>query len=148
MALSALAKAASFAERRAAEAELQPPDELFRAVIEGSRDAIFVKDRDGRYRLINSAGALYLGHSVEEALGRTDAELVDERTARFSVETDRAVIASGEPIVYERFSAFNGLDRCFVTTKAPWRDAKSAVGGVFGVARDITARNPIAETRR
>src|SRR2546428_1379178 len=136
------------AERRAAEADLQPPDELFRAVIEGSQDAIFVKDRDGRYRLINSAGALYLGHSVEEALGRTDAELVDERTARFSVETDRAVIASGEPIVYERFSAFNGLDRCFVTTKGPWRDAKGAVVGVFGVARDITARKRIEEELR
>ena len=142
------ARLAAEMERRAAEVELQTRDELFRAVMEGSQDAIFVKDGEGRYRMMNSAGARYLGHSVEEVVGRTDAELVVPGNERLSVETDRAVMATGEPVVYERFATFHGEERFFITSKSPWRDAKGTILGVFGVARDTTARKRMEEELR
>jgi PAS domain S-box-containing protein len=62
-------------DRRRAEAALLESHNLLRAVIEGTADAIFVKNLAGRYIMINSAGARILGIAVEAALGKNDQEL-------------------------------------------------------------------------
>ena len=46
-----------------------------KGITEGTTDAVFVKDLQGRYLMMNSAGAGFLGRSVEEVLGKNDAEL-------------------------------------------------------------------------
>src|SRR5688500_16434109 len=51
-------------------------DSLFRAIVEGTTDAVFVKDMDGRYTMINAAGARMLGRTPAEVVGRTDADLM------------------------------------------------------------------------
>ncbi len=48
---------------------------FLRAVVEGTSDAVFVKDRDGKYLLVNTAGAQFIGKQVSEVLGRVDREL-------------------------------------------------------------------------
>ena len=62
-------------ERRQAEAALQEHHALLQAIIEGTTDAVFLKDRQGRYALINSAGARWLGKSVRTSLGNRSAAL-------------------------------------------------------------------------
>ena len=43
--------------------------------IEQITDAVFIKDRQGRYLAINSTGAHQIGRPVAECLGRDDTEL-------------------------------------------------------------------------
>jgi len=62
-------------------------DQILRAVIEATPDAIFVKDLAGRYVLVNAAAARFLGKSPEDIVGKRDVELYPEETARRFVET-------------------------------------------------------------
>ena len=54
---------------------------LLNAVVEGTADAIFVKDFQGRYLMINAAGARFLGKAVDEVIGKDD-RVVSPDTAR------------------------------------------------------------------
>jgi len=75
--------------------------DILRAVIEATPDAIFVKDLEGRYVVVNDAAARFLGRAPAEIIGRNDLELYPEATATRFIEDDRAVIASGEPREFE-----------------------------------------------
>ncbi|MCA9009551.1 MAG: PAS domain-containing protein [Planctomycetaceae bacterium] len=62
-------------------AAAQRSESLLRAVVEGTTDAVFVKDRDGRYLMVNSAAARFIGRPVAEVLGRDDRELLESSDA-------------------------------------------------------------------
>ena len=68
--------------------QLQSNLSLLKGITEGTMDAIFVKDLKGRYLMINSAGAGFVGMAVEEIVGKTDRELFDPETARLVMEAD------------------------------------------------------------
>jgi PAS domain S-box-containing protein len=57
---------------RDAEDESRRYYELLRAVAEGTTDGVWVKDRNGRYLMINSAGARSVNRPPEEVLGKDD----------------------------------------------------------------------------
>lgn len=46
--------------------ELQKNLSLLQGITEGTTDAVFVKDLEGRYLMINSAGARFLGRTAKE----------------------------------------------------------------------------------
>ena len=63
--------------------------------IEQITDAVFVKDRQGRYLALNSTGARQIGRPLAECLGRDDTELFPAAVARQLMDDDRQVMASG-----------------------------------------------------
>ena len=68
-------------ERKLMEEELHRQLAILQGVTEGTTDAVFVKDLEGRYVFINSAGAAFLGRDRGEVLGRTNDELFSPATA-------------------------------------------------------------------
>ena len=56
--------------------------DILHAVIEATLDAIFVKDLEGRYVLVNEAFCRFIGKTHEEIVGRNDYELYSEADAR------------------------------------------------------------------
>src|SRR5580704_5754096 len=62
--------------------ELEKNLSLLQGITEGTTDAVFVKDLQGRYLMINSAGGRFLGRSTEEVIGRNDAELFTPEDGR------------------------------------------------------------------
>src|SRR4029450_6726598 len=91
--------------RKRAEETLQENYQIMHAVFEGASDAIFVKDLQGRYVMINSAGAYVFGKSPEDVIGKDDAELFTAESAGQIREHDRQVLASGETRNYEETSS-------------------------------------------
>src|SRR5207344_2685617 len=85
---TALTLAAETEERRDVSRRLEETSSLLRSVTEGTTDAVFVKDREGRYQMINTAGATYVGRRVEEVLGRTDDDIFAPEMARAIREYD------------------------------------------------------------
>jgi len=84
-------------ERRQAEDELVRSHHLLEAIIEGTTDTIFVKDVDGRYLMINAAGASLLGREQREVIGKTDHDLFQAELAARITEADSRAITSGRP---------------------------------------------------
>src|SRR5262249_1517567 len=101
VATTALVLAAATAERRKSGEAQQQSLNLLAAVTQGTTDAVFVKDLEGRYLLINSAGAGFLGRTVEEILGKDDREFFSLDTAKEIMERDQRIMASGETQTYE-----------------------------------------------
>ena len=140
-------KIAQLKRARAAEQTSQESHALLRAVVEGITDAVFVKDQQGRYLMINSAGASLVGKSVEEVLGKDDTELFTPETARPIMESDRRILATGETLTEERDATAAGVTRTYVDTKGPYRGPDGNVVGVIGIAHDITARKRLQVER-
>src|ERR1700682_6218260 len=90
---------------------------ILQAVIEATPDAIFVKDLDGRYVLVNEAAARFLGKSPAEIVGKHDLELYPEETARKFIETDRQVLATGEPQAFEGVATGEAGTQAYLVTK-------------------------------
>src|SRR5262249_35545991 len=125
-------------ERQRAQGEARGSALLLRAVLEGTTDAVFVKDARGRYLLINPAGARFLGRAAEEILGRDDSELVEAESAARVMAADRRITASGCPETVEMEVTAAGATHTFQATKAPYRDETGAIAGVIGISRDVT----------
>src|SRR5262249_47317668 len=121
VATTTLVLAAVATERGWAEGALQRSYDLLRAVVEGTTDAVFVKDREGRYLMINDAGAAFLGKSVAEVIGRDDTQLFSPQTARAIMEGDRRIMATGEVQTYEDVGTAAGVTRTYLSTKGPYR---------------------------
>lgn len=113
---------------------------LLDAVISGTPDAVFVKDRKGRYLLANTATAGFVDKQADEILGRDDRFLFPETSARALMATDQAVMAAGCTQTHEeRISTCDGKALVFLVTKGPVFDEAGQVVGLFGISREITA---------
>ncbi|MDQ3805008.1 MAG: PAS domain-containing protein, partial [Acidobacteriota bacterium] len=128
----------------------RPPgdrDDVMRAVIEGTTDAVFVKDLEGRYLLVNSACARFIGRPASEIVGRLDADLYPPDTARQFTEADREVLASGQTRVFEGVAEGARGTQDYRVTKGVVRDREGRTVGLFGISHDITDRRAAEEER-
>ena len=124
--------------RARAEQAARRGTELLQAVADGTPDVVYVKDLEGRYLLCNKALADFTGRPVEQIQGCNDLALYAATEAGPLVDDDRSLFAAGTVQATEKWlTGVNGR-RLFHSTRAPYRDARGAVIGVIGIARDIT----------
>ena len=126
------------AELRQQMAALQRSHHLLQAVVEGTTDAVFVKDLRGRYLMANSAALNFAGKSIEEVLGHDDTLLFSAVTARQIMERDRRIMESGQTQTEEEVGTAAGQTRTYLSTKGPYRDEQGRVIGLIGISRDVT----------
>ena len=124
--------------RKRSEQEMKEGLELLREVIEGTSDAIYVKDSRGRYVLFNGAAEKATGLKAAEVIGKDDASLFPAEEARRTTEADRAVMADGKTATREETVITPGGERTYLSSRGPIRDGKGSVKGLFRIARDIT----------
>ena len=121
---------------------------LLRAVIDGTTDAVFVKDLQGRYLMVNPAACKFAGQSEEDILGQDDTKWFSAETARGIMELDRRIMSSGQSETDEEVGTAAGETRVYLSTKFPYRDEQGRIIGVIGIARDVTERKRIAAERQ
>ncbi|NUP55198.1 MAG: PAS domain-containing protein [Gemmatimonadaceae bacterium] len=128
------------ADRHAAEQRAEESKALLHAILNNTTDAIFVKDRDGRYLAINSAGAAVLHRTPEEVVGHTNHEFMRKEAADHLRQAELEVLETGITTHREDLMAVDGILRYFLAARGLWRDARGEVAGVVGVATNITER--------
>jgi PAS domain S-box-containing protein len=133
-------------EQRVAErtAEIQEQRRFLRTIIDSDPNVIFVKDWNGRFVLANQTLARVYGTTVEELIGRTDADFNPNlaEVAKY-LEADRQVMETGCPqILEETVTSATGAVRYFHTIKIP---IPSETPQVLEVASDITERKRFEE---
>jgi PAS domain S-box-containing protein len=121
--------------------------DILQAVIQATPDAIFVKDLNGCYVLVNEAFANFIGKSQAEIVGRNDLELYPEETARRFIDADRRVLASGVPHQFEGVATGEGgTTQAYLVTKGVYRDKNGEILGLYGISHDITELQQAHET--
>jgi PAS domain S-box-containing protein len=125
--------------RRRAETALKQSESLMRAVVNGSTDAIFVKDCDGRYLLFNDAAGRYVGKNPDQVIGRDDREIFPPDIAVHVRSLDRAVMDRGAVVTHEEnIRTLDGRHIIFMVTKGPIYAVDGTLVGLFGISRDVT----------
>jgi PAS domain S-box-containing protein len=136
------------AEAQRIETGLRTSEERLRTLIELATDAIFIKDRGGRYVLLNPAGARVLGReSPEEIIGKTDHEIFSPESARDIIAHDELAMRSRQPIHYDgRRRTIEGDDRVLTTAKFAYVSSEGDLLGIAGITRDTTDSKRAEET--
>jgi PAS domain S-box-containing protein len=136
-------------ERRKAEENLKENRALLNSIIDGTTDAIYVKDLEGRYLLFNSAAEAVVGKPRAAVLDRDDTFLFPPEEAADIMARDRKVMETGSIGTSEetRTNA-KGRVATFLITKGPLYDEAGRMTGIFGISRDITDRVRLEEERR
>ncbi len=133
---------------RAAQGQRLSAVAMIESIVESSTDAIFAKDLQGRYILFNSQAARLAGKQAQEVIGQLDTALFPAQAERVAAD-DARVVAENRTLTFEEeLSGTDGRLVTFLTTKGPLRDAEGRVIGVFGIARDITARVQLENRQR
>jgi two-component system cell cycle sensor histidine kinase/response regulator CckA len=138
-------------EARRADRALRESESRLRQVIDLVPHFIFAKNEEGQFLLVNRAVADAYGTTVEQLIGRTDADFAPsaEEARRFR-EDDLEVIRSGEPrlVLEEPITDARGRKRYLQTTKIPFAFSGTGRRAVLGVAIDITERKATEEALR
>lgn len=136
-------------ERIQVEEALRESRQQLRAIVEGTSDAVFIKDLEGRYLLFNAAAGSFVGKNPEEVLGHDDTFIFPAEDATVLMEADRQVMAGGRTVTEEDYlTTADQEKRTFLATRGPLFDAHGRVSGLFGIARDITDRKRAEEALR
>jgi two-component system, sensor histidine kinase and response regulator len=125
----------------AREEELRVAGDRLQGILDHATAMISVKDVDGRYLLVGRKWLEVTGRTVEEVLGRTDAELMPGRHAAPSRAADLQVARTGELLEYEREVITATGKSAYWTVKFPLKDESGDVYAVATMATDVSDRN-------
>jgi len=138
-------------ERKRAEETLATERKFLRQVIDIDPNFIFAKDREGRFTLANQAVADAYGTTVENLVGKTDADFnPDREEVEFFHRMDVEVIDTMQErfIPEERITDAQGKARWLQTVKRPIVMGDGHASQVLGSATDITERKRAEERFR
>ena len=119
------------------------PDEAIGAdtLIDGLPLLLWLKDRDGRFLIVNRSFAEACGQPTPMAvIGRSDLDLWPAEVADAQHADDLAVMASGRPRTRVEQLPHQGRPLWFETFKAPARGRDGQIIGTLGFACDVNAR--------
>jgi PAS domain S-box-containing protein len=127
--------------RKEAERALEMKESEFSAIVDNAPFAIFLKDNERRYRMINRCYTDWFGDRLDDLYGRTTEEVYSPAIAEPGLATDREVLELGRVASLDRpvEEAKAGLEYVQVT-KFPVRDNHGEIVGMAGFIADISDR--------
>ncbi len=127
--------------RREAEARLRAERDLLQAVIDASSEIIAVRDRSGRFALMNAAAAQAFGlPDVAAGIGKRPSDLFSPAEAARQEHEARRTMETGALTTNEVVYADGlGAPAWYLVNRHPLRDTDGTVTGMVGVARDVSA---------
>ncbi|WP_251981648.1 PAS domain-containing protein, partial [Salinibacter ruber] len=127
-------------DRKASEEELAQKNRQLSALIENTAQAVYVKDRAGRYQFVNEAAADLVGLPPEEAVGKRAEDLFDAESAAEIRRVDEQILADGTADSYEATRFIDGTKHVFLENRYPHRNEDGTIVGIVGISREITER--------
>jgi PAS domain S-box-containing protein len=141
--LGYIGTALDISEGKRSEEMLNKERAFLRQVIDTDPNFIFAKDREGQFTLANKAVADAYGTTVENLIGKTDADFnSNHEEVEFFRQMDREVMDTLRErfIPEEHVTNAQGKVRWLQTVKRPILDKDGSANQVLGSSTDITQR--------
>lgn len=116
-------------------------------IINSVADPIFVKNREHRFVLVNTAFCDFIGHSREEILGKTDFDFFPTHQAQIFREKDEDVFLTGNENTNEEELTNREGNEYIIITKKTLHRGKNGEIFLVGVIRDVTELKRIERER-
>ena len=123
-------------------------EEWLQAILDNTTAAIYAKDTQGRFLLVNRQLETLFHRDISDILGKTDYELLPQESADEYHVNDLKVIESKTAQEYEEVSLQDGVIHTYISLKFPLLDAEGEAYAVCGISTDITARKKAEEEIR
>ncbi len=127
---------------------LEKERNTLRTLLDSIPDSIYIRDRGGKYIVVNRALADLVGmKDPQNVTGKTPYDFFPEDKADSFIAEDLKVMDAGETVVNPSslVSAKDGETRHLLTTKVPMRDRDGNVFAILGINRDITEQEKARE---
>ncbi len=141
--LGYIGTAIDITEHKRSEEALDHERAFLRLVINTTPNFIFAKDRQGRFTLANQAVADAYGTTVDDLIGKTDADFnPNKEEVELFRRVDQEVIDSRLErfIAEEQITDAQGKLRWLQTVKRPLLERDGSANQVLGASTDITVR--------
>jgi PAS domain S-box-containing protein len=127
-------------ERKRAGEELRRSETQIREILDNSTTVVFVKDLQGRYRLINRRFEELFHVGRDAVVGRTDYDVFAAEFAKAFQDTDRRALESVRPIEAEEVVPQDDGIHHYLSIKFPLFGRDGEPYAVCGIATDISER--------
>jgi PAS domain S-box-containing protein len=135
-------------DRKVKEEELRATNQALQILVEASPLAIMALDTEGRVTLWNPAAEKIFGWTKEEAIGRVNPVVPEEKIGEFHVLRERVLREEGFSGLELRRRNKENMPVDISVSTAPMRNARGDVIGIMSVMDDITERKQIEEALR
>ncbi|WP_088894914.1 PAS domain S-box protein [Leptolyngbya ohadii] len=129
-------------DRKQAEAELEAQQAFLRQIIDTVPSSIFVKDKAGRFLVVNQASSDVHGSSPEAMLGKRELEFnsnLSQAQLEQFLASNRAVMENRQAQLHvQQIPTAQGDLRWYQTRICPWISPNNEVCGIIGNSVDIT----------
>jgi PAS domain S-box-containing protein len=134
-------------ERKRTQAALRASETHYRTLVENIPQNIFIKDRDSRWVSVNENFARGLGRRSEEMVGKGDYDFFPKELAEKYRADDQRIMQTGRKEELEEKHVQGGREIWVRTVKAPVRDERGEITGVFCIFWDVTERKQIEKVQ-
>jgi PAS domain S-box-containing protein len=111
------------------------------AILDNSPAVIYLKDREGRYMLVNRQFEELFHVDRDTLVGKTAHDVFPHYLADAFIANDRRVLKERTALEMEEDAPHDdGTNHTYISVKFPLFDANGNVYGVCGIATDITER--------
>ena len=115
---------------------------LLSEFLSNTPDHVYFKDLASRFIWVSASLARSLGLTVEQVVGRTDANFFGPEKARAYRETERKIMSTGEPLIDQLIEHTwpDGHITWSMNVAMPLRDHSGEIVGIWGTNKDVTEK--------
>lgn len=119
-------------------AETRKQEGWLHSILNGVREVVSLKDRDGRYLFVNRQYESLFEMRAATVVGRSDRDLFSTAEANAIEENDRQVLDSGKATEVQDVFDRGGETRHYSSMRFPLRDSDGVLYAICSVSTDIT----------
>lgn len=127
-------------ERKKMQDAIKESEYKYRTLLMNIPHKIFYKDKSSTYIICNDSYADDLGITPSGIVGKTDYDFFPKELADKYRNDDARIMRNGRAEEIEENYIKDGKDYFVYTLKAPIRDTKGSIIGIFGIFWDVTER--------
>jgi len=136
-------------EHQQALAGMRESERRLQEVLDHAMAAIYLRDAEGRYVLVNRYWEGMAGRRAEDVVGKSVEEIMPPEAVEALNAHNRQVLESRQPMQFEEvIRQPDGRLHTWVSVKFPQFDANGEPVGVWGISTDITERKRAEEQAR
>ena len=130
-------------ERKKAEETIRNQKALLNTILTITPELIALKDKQGRYRLVNKPFCELLNLPETSIIGQTDDNLLPKKYAILLKDHDKKVLSTGQKEVIDIQFMISNKPRWFNIYGIPWLDENEQIDGILYSFRDITSHKKL-----
>jgi len=130
---------------REAITDVRRQEQLLQTIVDNTTAIIYLKDKEGKYILVNRRYARLIKMGKEQVKGKTDYDIFPREVADRLAENDMRALMGSEPREMEEEAVFGDQKHVYLSMKFPLRRMSGDPYAICNISTDITERKKTEE---